>query len=61
MGQTLVVGIISGGIYGLMAVGLVLVFKGTRVLNFAQVEVGTQMGWPPGPAVVVKTAILGAA
>jgi branched-chain amino acid transport system permease protein len=41
MGQTLVVGIISGGIYGLMAVGLVLVFKGTRVLNFAQVEVGT--------------------
>jgi len=41
VGQSLVVGIVSGGIYGLMAVGLVLVFKGTRVLNFAQVEVGT--------------------
>jgi branched-chain amino acid transport system permease protein len=41
MGRTLVVGIISGGIYGLMAVGLVLVYKGSRVLNFAQVEVGT--------------------
>ena len=41
MGQTIVVGIVSGGIYGLMAVGLVLVFKGSRVLNFAQVEVGT--------------------
>jgi branched-chain amino acid transport system permease protein len=41
MGQSLVVGIVSGGIYGLMAVGLVLVFKGSRVLNFAQVEVGT--------------------
>jgi branched-chain amino acid transport system permease protein len=32
---------IAGSIYGLMAVGIVLVYKGTRVLNFAQVEVGT--------------------
>ncbi|HVF12881.1 MAG TPA: branched-chain amino acid ABC transporter permease, partial [Actinomycetota bacterium] len=29
------------GIYGLLAVGLVLVYKGTRALNFAQGELGT--------------------
>jgi branched-chain amino acid transport system permease protein len=38
--QSLVVGVIVGGIYGLYALGLVLVFKGTRVLNFAQAEIG---------------------
>ena len=38
--QSLVVGVIVGGIYGLYALGLVLVFKGTKVLNFAQAEIG---------------------
>lgn len=41
MGQTLVAGIVAGGIYGLIAVGIVLVYKGSRVLNFAQGEIGT--------------------
>jgi len=41
MTRALVVGLVSGGIYGLMALGLVLVYKGSRVLNFAQIEVGT--------------------
>jgi branched-chain amino acid transport system permease protein len=41
MGQTLVFGFISGGIYALIAAGIVLVYKGSRVLNFAQAEVGT--------------------
>jgi branched-chain amino acid transport system permease protein len=41
VGQALVVGLVTGGIYGLYALGLVLVFKGTGVLNFAQAEVGT--------------------
>lgn len=41
MGQTLVAGVVSGGIYGLIAVGIVLVYKGSRVLNFAQGELGT--------------------
>jgi len=40
VGQALVVGVIAGGIYGLYALGLVLVFKGSGVLNFAHAEVG---------------------
>jgi branched-chain amino acid transport system permease protein len=39
--QALIVGLVSGAIYGLMALGLVLVYKGSRVLNFAQAEIGT--------------------
>lgn len=41
MAQSLIVGIVTGGIYGLYALGLVLVFKGSGVLNFAQAELGT--------------------
>ncbi|MHB8511142.1 MAG: branched-chain amino acid ABC transporter permease [Actinomycetota bacterium] len=41
MGQTLVFGFIQGGIYALIAAGIVLVYKGSRVLNFAQAEIGT--------------------
>lgn len=39
--QGLVLGLVQGGTYGLIALGLVLVYKGSRVLNFAQAEVGT--------------------
>ena len=39
--STLVLGVVYGGIYGLIAVGLVLVYRGTRVINFAQGEIGT--------------------
>jgi len=41
MGQTLVSGLANGGVYALLAVGIVLVYKGSRVLNFAQGEMGT--------------------
>jgi len=41
VGPTLVAGVVAGGIYGLLAVGIVLVYKGSRVLNFAQGELGT--------------------
>lgn len=41
MGQTLISGLANGGIYALLAVGIVLVYKGSRVLNFAQGEIGT--------------------
>jgi len=41
MGQTIVAGILTGSIYGLIALGLVMVYRGSRVLNFAQVELGT--------------------
>ncbi len=34
-------GVASGAVYGLVAVGIVLVYKATRVLNFAQAEFGT--------------------
>lgn len=41
MGSTIVSGIVNGAIYGLIALGIVLVYKGSRVLNFAQGEIGT--------------------
>jgi branched-chain amino acid transport system permease protein len=41
MEQALVIGIVTGGIYGLYALGLVLVYRGSGVLNFAQAELGT--------------------
>ncbi len=36
-----VIGIATGAVYGLVALGLVLVYKGSRVFNFAQGEFGT--------------------
>ncbi|HUR77593.1 MAG TPA: branched-chain amino acid ABC transporter permease [Acidimicrobiales bacterium] len=41
MGEVLVLGVVEGGIYALFAVATVLVYRGSRVLNFAQGEVGT--------------------
>ena len=41
MGDALVLGIVAGGIYGLFALGIVLVYRGTGALNFAQGELGT--------------------
>src|SRR5918995_4521025 len=37
----IVIGIAEGAVYGLVALGLVLVYKGSRVFNFAQAEFGT--------------------
>jgi branched-chain amino acid transport system permease protein len=36
-----ITGILQGAVYGLLAVGLVLVYKGMKVFNFAQGEFGT--------------------
>ncbi|MDQ4065710.1 MAG: hypothetical protein M3161_06655, partial [Actinomycetota bacterium] len=36
-----VIGVTTGAIYGLVAIGLVLIYKGSRVFNFAQGEFGT--------------------
>lgn len=36
-----VIGLQSGAVYSLIALGIVLVYKATRVLNFAQGELGT--------------------
>lgn len=40
MGEAIVIGLANGGIYGLVALGIVLVYKGSRVINFAQGEMG---------------------
>jgi len=39
--QAIVIGTISGAAYGLVAIGLVLVYKSSGVFNFAQGEFGT--------------------
>lgn len=39
--QVLVLGLVSAGIYAMFAVGIVLVYRGTKVLTFAGGEVGT--------------------
>src|SRR5688500_20138607 len=70
MEQALVVGVMTGGIYGLYALGLVLVFRGSGVLNFAQAELGTfalfvayeviavhHQPWVVGAAVAVGVAL----
>jgi len=41
LGRYFVIGVTSGLIYALLAVGIVLVYRGSRVLNFAQGEIGT--------------------
>ncbi|HEX9696881.1 MAG TPA: branched-chain amino acid ABC transporter permease [Actinomycetota bacterium] len=41
MGRALISGIVVGGIYGLIALGIVLVYRGSRVLNLAAIETGT--------------------
>src|SRR5437660_4253017 len=38
--QTLVVGALTGLAYGVLAAGLVLVYRATRVINFAHGEIG---------------------
>lgn len=34
-------GVVYGAIYGLLAVGIVLIYRGTKVISFAQGEIGT--------------------
>jgi branched-chain amino acid transport system permease protein len=69
--QTLVSGIAVGGIYAIAALGFVLVFKATRVINFAQGAMmllggyvayafSVSMGLPLAVAVVAATATIAA-
>jgi branched-chain amino acid transport system permease protein len=39
--QALVIGLVNGAMYGLVAMGLVLVYKSSGIFNFAQGEFGT--------------------
>ena len=38
--QTIVVGLIAGTIYALLAAGMTAFYKATRAVNFAQAEMG---------------------
>jgi branched-chain amino acid transport system permease protein len=71
MGQVVVLGLISGGIYALFALGVVLVHRGTGVLTFANGEVGTAglflaavlvsdlgLPWVVGALVAIAFAVL---
>ncbi|MFA9429084.1 branched-chain amino acid ABC transporter permease [Egicoccus sp. AB-alg2] len=53
VGAAVVNGLGSGAIYALVALGIALVYRATRVLNFAQGELGTM------PAFVVVLLLLG--
>lgn len=53
VGAMLVNGLGSGAIYALVALGIALVYRATRVLNFAQGELGTM------PAFIVVLVLLG--
>jgi branched-chain amino acid transport system permease protein len=39
--QAIILGLVTGTIYGLFALGVVLVYRGSGALNFAQGEIGT--------------------
>jgi branched-chain amino acid transport system permease protein len=41
VGQVLVIGVVNGTIYALFAVGVALVYRGARTINFAQGEMAT--------------------
>jgi branched-subunit amino acid ABC-type transport system permease component len=53
VGRVVVNGIGEGAVYALVALGIVMVYRSTRVLNFAQGELGTM------PAFVVLALMLG--
>src|SRR5919201_6653092 len=65
--QQVVSGLASGGIYGSLALALVLVYRSTGVLNFAQGELATlsafvcwsfmDWGWPFWPAFLVTLVL----
>jgi branched-chain amino acid transport system permease protein len=44
LGQPLILGIVQGAVYGLIGLGLVLLYKSNRIFNFAQAEFGTIAG-----------------
>ena len=61
--QSLVIGVVNGAVYALIALGLVLVYRSSGIFNFAQAEFGTiavyggfyvstyglpVVGWKPG-------------
>jgi branched-subunit amino acid ABC-type transport system permease component len=61
MAGFLVLGLLTGATYALLAVGFVLVYKGTRVFNLAQGEIGAlglYVAWAMLPHVPVLVAVI---
>ena len=68
VGTPLVSGIVNGAVYGLVALGIVLLYKASRIFNFAQAEFGTAaamvtvsmlQGLGPFPKLPAPIAVLG--
>lgn len=59
LGQVLVIGLITGSIYSLMALGLVLIYRSSGVFNFAAGEFGTVAIYVTSVALNTDHAILG--
>jgi ABC-type branched-subunit amino acid transport system ATPase component/ABC-type branched-subunit amino acid transport system permease subunit len=68
----LLLGVVTGSTYSLTAIGLILVYRANRIINFALAEIGVfgavlfenlirASGWPWAAAVVVGVATAGAA
>ena len=68
--EVLVIGALTGLAYSLLAAGLVLVYRGSKVINFAHGEIGAfaalilarlvlQHGWPFVPALLVALLVGG--
>jgi branched-chain amino acid transport system permease protein len=61
-----VLGIVNGAVFALVALGIVLVYKGSRVFNFAQAEMGTlaayltwkQLEWGVPYLIAIVTTIV---
>src|SRR5919197_277574 len=67
MGRTLVFSFFQGATYGMLGIGLVLVYRASRVLNVAQAEFGTvtayltflffeHLGWPYAISAILSVA-----
>ena len=63
LGQMVVAGLVSGAIYALMAVGLVVIYKASGVLNFGHgvfIALGAFMATTePGDAIIVPPPAIG--
>lgn len=71
--EVILLGAVIGSLYGLLAMGLILVYRASRIINFAQAQLGAvpavaalllvaKRGWPwlaVVPIVVVGSALLG--
>lgn len=67
--EVLGAGVVVGALYGLVGVGIVLVWRSHRLLNLAQAQLGavpavaalllvSERGWPYLPAVALALALL---